>query len=421
MSAAACDIAVIVDDGSNSDCYANFISYIANHNIDAKIVKLSPNYLRFDEESMEKLVELLHTKTNPTEVKITKLSNRRDVVDVFLSATAAHRLARGYPSLDMIKLHNALVKISAAESKQDSKEADPNEPYSLLKVLCQSGVLCAPNIIPNTFKTVHFTPTSIGIEHWDLHYLIKLMQAVFSDAKIAATAITETWTPPKNRQGLTGIVRAVQLARAKVMLARQIEGGKTNFASKMEELLSKNATRFGSLGERVKTVHGSVALKSGMLLHTSEKNSKPLVWDGNSTTGAGFIEVCQGHIAVRASGTVVTGDADTEWLTIQGTLDTDDVTLLNALLKLCATFKLQPKQTLQAGDISTTQRAVIQQDSKYKDMPLPSGVWFDGQYYVDINGTKLDIRPDIDALLAKFLIEENRKIKVYNSLLADIE
>jgi hypothetical protein len=125
---------------------------------------------------------------------------------------------------------------------------------------------------------------------------------------------------------------------------------------------------------------------------------------------------------LRPSAGAVAGDKSAAgWLIVQGVLGKQEVALLHDLFAACAQYRMKPKATLTAEDVSTSERARIQNDKKYSNIfELPGNWWFNGQYYIDISGNQRQLRPDIDRLVERYVVDENIKIDAYNALIAEM-
>jgi hypothetical protein len=105
-------------------------------------------------------------------------------------------------------------------------------------------------------------------------------------------------------------------------------------------------------------------------------------------------------------------------LCVQGIFGKQEVSLLQELFQACAQYVLPPKAPLTADAVGVSDRLRIQSMPQYANQfALPGNWWFDGQAYVDINGTRRPLRPDIDKLVDLYVAAENAKIAEYNELL----
>ena len=103
---------------------------------------------------------------------------------------------------------------------------------------------------------------------------------------------------------------------------------------------------------------------------------------------------------------------------IHGVFSPSEIAVVKELLKASVTYKLQKKHNVTVADITYDQKLFIQQSHKYNSsFPCPHGWFFDGQLYLNFNGERQVIRPDIDRLIELYIDDENKKIQEYNLLL----
>ena len=49
-------------------------------------------------------------------------------------------------------------------------------------------------------------------------------------------------------------------------------------------------------------------------------------------------------------------------------------------------------------------------------VPIPSGCWFDGEFYMDFHGNRTNLRPDVDKLVALYVENCNRNARKHNEM-----
>jgi hypothetical protein len=81
-------------------------------------------------------------------------------------------------------------------------------------------------------------------------------------------------------------------------------------------------------------------------------------------------------------------------------------------------FRLKTNELLRITDLTDNVLYGIQ--NKYSHKPV-EGWWFDGTMYVDINGNKRMLRPDINDVANAYIEIENVKIKKFNQMLELVE
>jgi hypothetical protein len=114
-------------------------------------------------------------------------------------------------------------------------------------------------------------------------------------------------------------------------------------------------------------------------------------------------------------------EAEEDHVTIHGIFSPSEIRVLRELFSASGAYKLQHKKILTLQDVSYDQKLIIQQSSKYNTLfPCPHGWFFDGQLYLNFNGDRQVMRPDIDRLIELYIDDENKRIQEYNLLLTDL-
>lgn len=366
------DLVLLVDEPTTGgDIHKEFRAHLEVANPSAQILKLAPGNLRLDRDSLEVVLDSVQS------------SAAAKRAGGSLTERYARALSEGVPLAALIK---QLPAEARAEYLQSLRAVHPHCPAHV-----GIGLIA-----------VHLSPATLGVSEWSLQCLLQSVQLLFPAAKIFSSAVEGTWKVPARKAGRTSkFHRLIQLAKAKVMSARQEEEGqklyhfavarlkKTKAAAGNEEVLTR-------LVRGVRSVHGAVHLASG----------------------AGVLEANSSFVVVRPSAAV---DASAVGLTVQGVLGKQEIALLEELFTACAQFKLQPRVRRSSEDVSQAERISIQLNKKYSDkFALPGNWWFDGQTYVDINGTRRPLRPDIEKLVDLFLADEHAQVAEYNALLAEM-
>eukprot|EP00668_Euglena_longa_P000801 GGOE01000969.1.p1 GENE.GGOE01000969.1~~GGOE01000969.1.p1 ORF type:complete len:1186 (+),score=333.72 GGOE01000969.1:322-3558(+) len=71
-----------------------------------------------------------------------------------------------------------------------------------------------------------------------------------------------------------------------------------------------------------------------------------------------------------------------------------------------------------------TVESLVQEDREYiaalyRDVPLPEGCFYDGSQFIDVNGNRSRVRPDLEALCEQFVAEQNKQIAEVNAAVLD--
>ena len=323
-------------------------------------------------------------------------------------------LARGYPVASLIT--QLPTEIRAEYQKQ----------------LTVSHSEC-PGIIGNCLSTLQFTPASLGISEWNLQNILQTIQVLFPSSKQYTIAIENTWKAPPSHstETVSRFKRVIELAKAKVMSVRQEEEGRHVYTHNLQSLCkpqsstntTSKATTAATTDEvlhrlirGIRSIHGLLQLPSGTRM-----------WSTDSTTQTAFnvtgtmvvIEANSSYTILRPTPSPTTATSSTEvGITIQGIFSKKEINFLTEIFKISSQYKLPNKELLTIESVTTEQSLNIQNMTKYSSQcTLPGNWWFDGHSYIDINGMKRLLRPDIDKLLALYIHDENLKIREYNEML----
>lgn len=411
------------------------------------IIRLqSPSQLRLDPDSLESIVNLLQTRR----MRCSSINNARQqqqrYANIVVSERQACVLSMGMPSsAQLVKLFRTDKANIPCYHNLTSAVPHRNETLDVIK---------------SSITVVRLTTGSATV-HWDIQNVIQTLQRLFPVAKqqlastTAAVVCANTWKVPTTteqqpQQPMRAMQRLIQLAKAKVLNMRQYKEGRARYETNMQALLGSDdripstATSSSTAATKKKmvsvlqrlirgicTVHGVLQLPGGQKPSAAAPNggsgnSKQLVSVAASEV---LLEASSKHILLRSSNSSKTPSTnnrssnDGSVLIVQGIFSCDEVALLKAMFELCVQHKLKPRSLISAENVSVSQQLALQSsDSKYNVAynTLPSGWWFDGQGYVNINGTRRQLRPDINCLIDSYIIDENAKIVKYNALLLGV-
>eukprot|EP01032_Pedospumella_encystans_P011063 gene11063-12896_t len=408
VQGAAVDVLLLVDESASSgadgaeSAAASFRRHLAVANPTAQIVKLSPNHLRLDQESLDLVLSISQAGRGSNSV--TQVGTERQ----------AWWTCRGGPRGDQLA--------------QLPTEAASNYVQSLRTVRHHT-----PAMVDTGLTAVHLQPSS----EWNLRSVLQTIQLIFPSVKLSSSVAEETWkVPAKQPTGPADartrfFKRVIQLAKAKVMCARQEEEGRRVYQQTVGRLSKTKATTSNGkaaedvlqrLIRGVRSVHGVLQLPTGAVVINESATPSSAHSKLHNTSNKALLEGNTHFAVLRALPAGSGVDAGrTVGLVVHGVLGKQEVALLEELFAACTQFKLHPKALLSAEEVGLAERLRVQNLTQYSSLfELPGNWWFDGQSYVDISGTRRPLRPDIDKLVDLYLVNENAKIVEYNAMLKDI-
>lgn len=372
VQGACADLILLVDEPTASgDIHRELRAHLEVANPTAQVLKLAPGNLRLDRDSLEVVLDSIQGSSAGK--RLGALTERQ-----------ACSLASGVPLTSLVR---QLPGEARAEYLQNPRAVHPH----------------CPAFVGIGLTAVRLSPGSLHLTEWSLHSVLQTVQLLFPAAKVLSPAVEGTWKVPAKKAGkISRFHRLIQLAKAKVMSARQEEEGQKIYQCAVTRLKKTRASAGAEevlhrLVRGVRSVHGVVQLAAGT--GVLEANGSFVV-----------VRPCPDHAEASAVG-----------LTIQGVLGKQEVALLEELFAACAQFRLQPRAKRTPEEVTLAERLAIQLNKKYADQcALPGNWWFDGQTYVDINGTRRPLRPDIDKLVDLYLVDEHAQVAEYNALLVEM-
>lgn len=234
-----------------------------------------------------------------------------------------------------------------------------------------------------------------GYKSWDLERIQIVLQRLFSKAILSNTLEPKEFKIPNLRESLHGIQLGLFLAKIKVFSQRQKQTGLVEFQDKLQQF-DQNF---------IKSIENGIISFYANILNDS----------GSSIC----IETSIDSIIIRLLNNLYEKSTQSNSLNIIGCFTSNDVKYLKSLFEICVPFKLQAKNDIQFNDVSKQLYSYI--EKTYNDIPLPSGWWFDGLGYIDIHGTRLNNRPDIDNLIQHYIQDKNKEIHEYNQILQSVQ
>lgn len=316
--------------------------------------------------------------------------------------------------------------------------------------------------VSHTLVTIHFTPSSLGISHkrWDTQNLLDTIQLLFPTSKFYGNTIDKSWNIPPPRTSTPSsssllFQRLIQLATVKVMSSKQHTYNNEQYRKQIQCIHEKYRHIVSKIQRNILTVSGVIvrrdsSIKTSNYNSSSSSSSSSLSSFSFSSSSSSLSEqqivANQSFITLRSTtissssrydkknindddggrpvATAATTAAEEEkedHVTIHGVFSPSEIHVLRELLAASGTYKLQYKKVLTLQDVTYDQRLIIQQSTKYNTLfPCPHGWFFDGQLYLNFNGDRQVLRPDIDRLVELYIHDENKRIQEYNLLLTDL-
>lgn len=346
-------------------------------NPSAAIVRLSSSSLRLDEETVDQVVQaLLRSRSS----KATALSQRE----------AWRAMSGGQPDY--------LVSLNSSAQPRRLSVAIPYIPASV-----GSGL-----------RSIALAPVGTQGE-WNLANVTRALQVLFPSAKLSAPTVEDTWSAPVLKESQHGhFSRLLDLARAKVLTARQDKESRRCVEAAISLLEKRSPDQLRAIVENIRSVHGTLVVKAGIVASSGHDKVTGALTHRQNTT---FVEACRGFVAMRPAKLEAVTQSR---LVVEGLFSADDVAVLTDLFAQCCQVRLPLREHVRASDLSDEdKRRVVQSDPKYNARPLPGNVWFDGHSYVDIRGSRSLLRPDMALLVEEYLQDENSRIDKYNAQLKD--
>lgn len=298
---------------------------------------------------------------------------------------------------------------------------------------------------------------------WDITSLITVLKMLFPKTAVSNTVVTDRWDANCLSDTNDGpkqlFARAQLLATIKIFAKKQVAYTRDELNRFIKELVDTD-TEVGVISGNtggidagsVGSVHGIVRIKSGKFsLDEDNKDFKGVNRVFPSTYSYAMVDANESHVIIRPllhdikNLNGVSGDSNVmNRLYVQGsmtrkTFDTIYATLHHCVLKILPPRMLFGNQQIEdlKKIVSTTggyhnvpnktidQQIVLtplQIQAKFNDhIPLPSGCWFDGEFFIDIYGNRSILRPDIDRLFEHYIQVVNGENEKYNGMLNKIK
>lgn len=239
---------------------------------------------------------------------------------------------------------------------------------------------------------------------WDSVLLQTCLRKLFPNAVSSSSVLDESWMIPPNHDDSVGLKRAIFLAKVKVFSHKQRLEGITRLERKLSSLPPE---KLESLRAAILSIHGIFTID------TQSQSDRMVV-----------VEACAGQVIVRQLASAGDAFADEvrdsygNALVVHGLFDDEHVRLIGDLLHHCERYKLLPVPELTKRDVPTHKKNELQ--SSCLTEPLPVGWFFDGQHFIDYDGNKSSLRPDIDDIVERYLTTKNASVREYNQILNEV-
>ena len=465
-----CDIVLAIDHpGLETRGFYRLRSLFNRMNPKGHVIRLTASNLRLNNEHVDLLLPYLqaYRKVNNNNNNNSS-SNRRK-----MSERQSYLSIHGYPNLQqLVAIHSKYHHNHQLHSKYDGDDGDDRDdtdgnnsnplahyPYNMI-----ANYFYIPSTeVTHTLVTIHFTPSSLGINHrhWDTQNLLDTIQLLFPTSKFYGNTVDKSWNIPPPRTSTSPsssssllFQRLIQLATVKVMSSKQHTYNNEQYRKQIQCIHEKYRQIVSKIQRNILAVSG-VIVRRDSSIKTSNYNSSsssssfssslPSFSSSSSLSSLSEqqIDANQSFITLRSTTigsskydkknindddddhcrpAATTSEKEKEdHVTIHGVFSPSEIHVLRELLAASGTYKLQYKKVLTLQDVTYDQRLIIQQSTKYNTLfPCPHGWFFDGQLYLNFNGDRQVLRPDIDRLVELYIHDENKRIQEYNLLLTDL-
>eukprot|EP00981_Chlorochromonas_danica_P008896 scaffold2338_cov184-Ochromonas_danica.AAC.7 len=373
--------------GSSSQAYKLLRQYIEVCNPKALLIKLAPHAAALQPEDVHNLNDLL--AVTPSEGS--KVESRFDC----LLEREARMVTMGYPS-------SYLQRFLGSKSEMFD---------------CYIGCYRSPAILPSIVVET-FSPAPH--KQWALSSILRLLSTcIFPNAMTTPYKLQQDWSLPVPSNS-RGFQRIVEIAAAKVLDNAHVVFVQREMERRFELLQKKYDNVISRLRESAFSVRGVVELSCQRFVRGQHGESLPS-WSHSSDKLQSryvVIEANHGYLTMRE---LKEKSSASTHLVISGLLNADALLVLKQLVEICEDFPLTPRPLLDLSSESLQSKAVLQKIQSVRQFairPLPTGYWFDGYFFVDFQGSKTELRPDINDILREYITLENDKIIRYNRLLA---
>ena len=282
-------------------------------------------------------------------------------------------------------------------------------------------------------------------EYFSLTIFLKLLAAIFPQAMLMNKTIFYDWNHLNNSNKNNSMAssrnnpnyhRLLEYAMKKVFQQNELKEMVSHYQTTSKTLLAQLAPHFANV----------ISLQAILVLD-NERISPVNATSSSSSPSPRrvLIEANQGNIIYRelsSSSSSSSPFPENSEIIVTGLLPAakEVQSSFLSLFQLAQQYYLKPKEILKKEEFlvapedlarsnATTLHGKHYQMAKvlklqgmsiYATRPLPSGYWFDGSFFIDHNGQRFELRPDVEEIIDDFVSRENRKRLQYNRWLEDL-
>jgi len=277
---------------------------------------------------------------------------------------------------------------------------------------------------------------------WDIVSLVKSLQLLFPGAAVSNTVVSEVWNArclqsDKEASKMSPFAKARLLATIKVMCRKQVQYTRTS----NDSFSASKKSVVGGLS--CMSVHGVVRIKAGgwdlsgnHTVHGSTSNHSTFaVVDASHAAIIIRPQLADFHSLLNVNTVRTDGSFTNHYhnaLYTTGCLAEGEDKLLKQLYSTCLLQPVPLHKLMSSKDASEilgsmnnyspyikseAHDLLMKIHAKYApSVPLPSGCWFDGEFYMDFHGARTNIRPDIDKLVDMYIADYNSNAVKHNKM-----
>jgi hypothetical protein len=414
----SCHNVILLESNNNSASYQQLKSYLLNTQFHLiHIMKMSCFHLYFEEEDISYYRNVLSVDVE-----------RKDITDDEFNAS---QLTLGMINYAILQQSSFEINKFPVRIYGSSSSSPAGSSLSFLRtIIFDKQSLFSQN-----------DRNQSSVNSFSLTLFLKLLQHLFPSSVSMFSSIQYDWHHQQYKSGSSNrsskypnYQNLLNYAMKKVFHQFEHKEMMSKFEEHYQKLMKKDTSYF--------LISNIISLKAVLVIENERLNAKGVSFSSATDTSSLrriIVEGNHGNIIYREMlPSEMEGVSETmdNHFTITGTFSASDgmEQLILSLLQLTKQYYLKPKEMVRMEDFMNSDRdgsssqslyhleAVkkIQSMTRYRLRTLPSGFWFDGQFYLDHNGQHFELRPDIDEILDDYLKNENRKRKQYNQWLDEL-